>query len=231
MSTKKQTIDWPHDLIDEILDYDDTKGVIYDYPQIAKYFITNWDIVKKSLTPREERMLELRYEEGKTLEEIAKIYGITRERVRQIIAKGIRRLKHHSRTNILFKDNERITERDSLIKQIDNEILELRKKLKYYQKANLKLELPEEIQNEVSSNVRIEDLDLSVRSFRCLKRAGIEFVSEITEKTEEELLKIRNLGRKSVKEIKQKLKQMNLSLKSSGSIFDDLIDDEEEWYE
>lgn len=229
MSNKKQMIDWPHDLIDELIVREDDRGIIYDYPQIVKYFTTNWDIVKKTLTPREERILELRYEEGKTLDEIAKIYGITRERVRQIIAKGIMRLKHSSRTNILFRDNERITERDSLIKQIDDEILELRKKLKYYRKANLKLELPEEIQNDVSLNVRIEDLDLSTRSFRCLERAGIEFVNEITEKTEEEMMKIRNLGRKSLKEIKQKLKEMNLSLK--GNIFDDLIDDEEEWYE
>lgn len=229
MNNKKQMIDWPHDLLDELIVRKDDRSIIYDYPQIVKCFTTNWDIVKKTLTPREEEILELRYEEGKTLEEIAKIYGITRERVRQIITKGIMRLKHSSRTNILFRDNERITERDSLIKQIDDEILELRKKLKYYQEANLKLELPEKIQNDVSLNLRIEDLDLSTRSFRCLERAGIEFVSEITEKTEEEMMKIRNLGRKSLKEIKQKLKEMNLSLKEN--IFDDLIDDEDEWYE
>ena len=51
----------------------------------------------------------------------------------------------------------------------------------------------------------IEDLDLSVRSYNCLKRAGIQTVEELTQKTEEEMMRVRNLGKKSLKEVKDKL--------------------------
>lgn len=59
----------------------------------------------------------------------------------------------------------------------------------------------------------IEDLDLSVRSYNCLKRAGINTVDELIHKTEEEMLKVRNLGRKSLEEVKQKLESLGLSLR------------------
>jgi len=58
----------------------------------------------------------------------------------------------------------------------------------------------------------IEDLDLSVRSYNCLKRAGIHTLGELIEKSEEDMMKVRNLGKKSLKEVKQKLEEMNLSL-------------------
>jgi DNA-directed RNA polymerase subunit alpha len=58
----------------------------------------------------------------------------------------------------------------------------------------------------------IEDLDLSVRSYNCLKRAGINTLGELIEKSEEDMMRVRNLGKKSLKEVKQKLEEMNLSL-------------------
>jgi DNA-directed RNA polymerase subunit alpha len=58
----------------------------------------------------------------------------------------------------------------------------------------------------------IEDLDLSVRSYNCLKRAGIHTLGELIEKTEEDMMKVRNLGKKSLKEVKTKLEELNLSL-------------------
>lgn len=58
----------------------------------------------------------------------------------------------------------------------------------------------------------IEDLDLSVRSYNCLKRAGIHTLGELIEKTEEDMMKVRNLGKKSLKEVKQKLEELSLGL-------------------
>ena len=76
---------------------------------------------------------------------------------------------------------------------------------------------------------KIEDLDLSVRSYNCLKRANINTVGELAQKTEEEMMKVRNLGRKSLKEVVLKLREIGLDLKSStGLIFDDEADDEDE---
>ncbi|ALD71619.1 MULTISPECIES: DNA-directed RNA polymerase subunit alpha [Streptococcus] len=60
----------------------------------------------------------------------------------------------------------------------------------------------------------IEELDLSVRSYNCLKRAGINTVYDLTEKTEPEMMKVRNLGRKSLEEVKVKLTDLGLGLKN-----------------
>ncbi len=61
----------------------------------------------------------------------------------------------------------------------------------------------------------IEDLDLSVRSYNCLKRAGINTVEELIMRTEEDMMKVRNLGKKSLEEVVQKLEEMGLSLRKS----------------
>ena len=60
----------------------------------------------------------------------------------------------------------------------------------------------------------IEDLDLSVRSYNCLKRAGIQTVEELTQKTEDEMMRVRNLGKKSLKEVKEKIYDLGLTFKS-----------------
>ena len=71
----------------------------------------------------------------------------------------------------------------------------------------------EETQKEKMLEMTIEELDLSVRSYNCLKRAGINTVQELTNKSEAEMIKVRNLGRKSLEEVKQKLIDLNLDLR------------------
>ncbi|KYD20695.1 DNA-directed RNA polymerase subunit alpha [Caldibacillus debilis] len=71
----------------------------------------------------------------------------------------------------------------------------------------------EEDQKEKVLEMAIEELDLSVRSYNCLKRAGINTVQELTNKTEEDMMKVRNLGRKSLEEVKSKLAELGLSLR------------------
>ena len=75
--------------------------------------------------------------------------------------------------------------------------------------------IKEEVQvvENVFENMPIEELDLSVRSNNCLKRAAIATVAELTQKTEEEMMKVRNLGKKSLKEVKDKLLELGLSFK------------------
>lgn len=80
------------------------------------------------------------------------------------------------------------------------------------------IEIMIEKEEDTEDNVlemTIEELDLTVRSHNCLKRAGIVSVQELILKTEEEMMKVRNLGTKSLVEIKQKLASLGLSLKSS----------------
>lgn len=73
----------------------------------------------------------------------------------------------------------------------------------------------EEDKKEKVLEMTIEELDLSVRSYNCLKRAGINTVEELTQKTEEDMMKVRNLGKKSLEEVQSKLAELNLSLKKS----------------
>ncbi|NMD43491.1 MAG: DNA-directed RNA polymerase subunit alpha, partial [Firmicutes bacterium] len=74
----------------------------------------------------------------------------------------------------------------------------------------------EEEDLEKKLEMTIEDLDLSVRSYNCLKRAGINTVGELIARTEEELMKVRNLGKKSFEEVERKLSELNLSLHEIG---------------
>jgi DNA-directed RNA polymerase subunit alpha len=71
----------------------------------------------------------------------------------------------------------------------------------------------EEDQKEKVMEMTIEELDLSVRSYNCLKRAGINTVQELSNKSEEDMMKVRNLGRKSLEEVKVKLADLGLSLR------------------
>ena len=73
----------------------------------------------------------------------------------------------------------------------------------------------EEDQKEKALEMTIEELELSVRSFNCLKRASINTVEELTARTEEEMMKVRNLGKKSLDEVKAKLAELGLSLRPS----------------
>ena len=73
----------------------------------------------------------------------------------------------------------------------------------------------EESKKEKILEMNIEDLDLSVRSYNCLKRAGINTVEELVQRDEDEMMKVRNLGRKSLEEVQQKLSALGLSLRAS----------------
>lgn len=73
----------------------------------------------------------------------------------------------------------------------------------------------EEDQKEKALEMTIDELELSVRSFNCLKRAAINTVEELTERTEEDMMKVRNLGKKSLDEVKAKLEELGLGLKPS----------------
>jgi DNA-directed RNA polymerase subunit alpha len=71
----------------------------------------------------------------------------------------------------------------------------------------------EEDKKEKVLEMTIEELDLSVRSYNCLKRAGINTVEELTDRSEEDMMKVRNLGKKSLEEVKHKLHDLGLGLK------------------
>ena len=93
--------------------------------------------------------------------------------------------------------------------------------LRIFEKANEITDEMESVMKSTSSEVvnkgmimMIEDLDLSVRSYNCLKRAGIQTVEELTQKSEDDMMRVRNLGKKSLKEVRDKLAELQLGFKS-----------------
>ncbi len=74
---------------------------------------------------------------------------------------------------------------------------------------------PENDNRDKVLEMTIEELDLSVRAFNCLKRASINTVGELVQRNQEDMMKVRNLGKKSLEEVEQKLQGLGLSLKSS----------------
>jgi DNA-directed RNA polymerase subunit alpha len=80
----------------------------------------------------------------------------------------------------------------------------------------MNMEVMSEVQQDTGNKVldmTIEELDLSVRSYNCLKRAGIQTVQELAAKSEDDMIKVRNLGKKSLKEVKEKLIELGLGFK------------------
>lgn len=82
----------------------------------------------------------------------------------------------------------------------------------------MNMEIMSEVTTDSTNKVldmTIEELDLSVRSYNCLKRAGIQTVQELADKSEDEMIKVRNLGKKSLKEVKEKLHELGLGFRPS----------------
>ncbi|MBQ8254700.1 MAG: DNA-directed RNA polymerase subunit alpha [Clostridia bacterium] len=115
--------------------------------------------------------------------------------------------------NVLTNGTISAKEAISLAAKILNEHLNLFVNLSdEAQKIDVLVERPETVKEKVLE-MTIEELDMSVRSFNCLKRAGIDTVEDLTNKTEEDMIKVRNLGKKSLEEVIQKLHSLGLDLK------------------
>jgi len=119
------------------------------------------------------------------------------------------RLTLEVRTNGIISAKEAI----SLGAKILNEHLNLFVNLSDEAKKAEILVEREETAKEKILEMTIEELDMSVRSFNCLKRAGIDTVEDLTSRTEEEMMKVRNLGKKSLEEVIQKLESLGLALR------------------
>jgi DNA-directed RNA polymerase subunit alpha len=111
-------------------------------------------------------------------------------------------------TNSSIKPDEAISLGAKILSEHLNLFIDLSDKAK---NAEIMVE-KEETKKEKVLEMTIEELDLSVRSYNCLKRAGINTVEDLTNRTEEDMMKVRNLGKKSLEEVLQKLSALNLSL-------------------
>lgn len=174
-----------------------------------------------------------------TLEDVALKYGVGRERIRQIEAKAIRKLLHHRyrqkrleeemvrKHKVTFFDYNGDIVKEEMVEEGKDAtpprmtktfILAFAEWNKSYKNIRGETHIGaiygniEEVgkQEDLIEEKDIEFLNLSVRAYRCLKRGNIHTVGELALKTEEELMRVRNLGRKSLREIKQKLEENGL---------------------
>ena len=186
-------IDYPYNLVEEVCEEEELATT--DLLGSVEYALF-------SLTDRERDITHLYYRDGKTLEEIGKIYGVTRERIRQVVAKAVRKLKHPSRRKYIELGVLGVIEK--MKEEYAEKVAELTEKMLYLTNitdANMntvieKCELAKKTETE-----KIENFDFSVRTYNCLCRAGKRTLGDVARMSYTELNHVRNLGRKSILEI------------------------------
>lgn len=186
--------------------------------EMMKYPTDGIDYVLSTLTEREQKVIQLRFVDGLSLKDTGKAFNVTKERIRQVEAKALRKLRHPSRTNIIKEGLTAVKAKEEAkgrlvraTEELNVEIEKVRKETKLLQEimatgrpiAEAEAVIHEHFKNW---NVDIENMDLSVRAYNCLKRAGFNKVCDLVGMTREKFMKVRNLGRKSMEEVIEKLK-------------------------
>ena len=218
---------YPFNLIQAI--YGVSKTIYMTDEKSTKEIIDNVDyILDNNMKPDEATIIRMRFRGRLRLDAVATSLGVSRERIRQKELKALRKLRHPSRTSAIFtpfKVSEQIKEKTEVLEQKNKELSEL------ISKSLDRIDILSNALKTVGAQVtvaidnpdaelavllarKIEDIDFSVRASNCMRRAGIETLKDLTEKTENEMLNIRNLGRKAFDEIKEKMLSFGLTFMS-----------------
>ena len=138
-------------------------------------------------------------------------FNVEKTRVENVNVASFDKLEIEVTTNGSITAKEALAIASKMMIEHLNVVVELSEKAS---ETDYMVEAEDDTQNR-KLEMTIDELDLTVRSYNCLKRAGINTVLQLSEKTEEDMIKVRNLGRKSLKEIKEKLEQLGLSFKKN----------------
>lgn len=183
MLKKEIRYDYPRNLMASIMQQEDYNDKLPAVEDVNNTLLT--------LLPNEKDIIEYRYKDGLTLKETGEIVGVTKERIRQIELRALRKLRHKSRLNNLVYVQVKVSDYNALL----NEVRKLRAQV-----AGLMIEMdtnPDFILKS-TKQVDIADLNLSNRPYNCLIRAGIRTIGDILT---HDLRKVRNLGKKSLYEV------------------------------
>jgi RNA polymerase sigma factor (sigma-70 family) len=184
----------------------------------ASDFDECYNFALSTLTEREAQIIRYRFEEDMTLEAVGRIYNLTRDRIRQIEAKALRKLRHPDRMRIFTEGKEYIDNYQRYIaaeQAYQKKVVAARKIKLMADEVEKRLNEPvtEEDINEPDVDVDIADVGFSARTFSCLKRHGIYKLYELDGYSTKELLRIRNLGTRSVEEIVRKCAEYGVTIK------------------
>lgn len=185
--------------------------------KIPNVYLQGIRLAISTLTEREETVIRLRFKDKLTLENVGKQIGTTRERARQIEAKALRKMRHPDRQRMMLAvpvaEVDEVRTKYTALKE-QHELL-----IKAFELISGKATTPESVEKIAEAAVwmqtNIENMDFSVRTYNCLRRAGKDTLKDLVEMTEEELRGVRNLGRKSVDEVVYTLEQHGLTLKGA----------------
>ena len=203
--------EYPQNLIEAIID-DNSQQLPCDFNQTLAYILAG-------MSEREQRVIEMYFRYNMTYMQIGKTFNVTQERIRQIKEKAIRKLRHPSRLNLLKTgirnqirdayDKGRQETTNTYLKVMTNKISKIENTLKINtDNDNTKIPI---------KPTSIEDINLSVRSYNVLKRAGCNTLESIAKLSRNEFTKIRNLGQRSAEEILEKLHEHGLMLRDENS--------------
>lgn len=228
---KTDHLEYPETLLVQLDITPEAFGNYYD--EIIPNFNENIKRIldKEMFSDRERYCLMAYYKDVRDLGDIGKSLGVTRERIGQIIGKAVRKLNHPTNRDMLLQGKDKfelisINEKEEIIK-------EFKEKIGYdliiewignHEITEELLDVCHSIINTYNNEPKgqeettIEDLDLSVRSYNCLKRWGINTLKDLTSMTRDDMMKVRNLGRKSLKEVESKLNEIGLSFKENEEV-------------
>jgi len=176
------------------------------------YDILGFQKLIAELSDREQRVIELRYRFGMTLEGAGKEMQVTRERVRQVEIKAIRKLsmnihRFQKPGQVEVHDYEELLRENQVLRSAFDNLVGVIHDV-YPQILDKVKEAQRKAEADLMENRDIEELELSVRSYNCLKRAGLNTVGKVIEYDQNpktSWLKVRNLGRKSIEEIRKRM--------------------------
>lgn len=180
-TTKKDHLKWPLNMFADI-DREYFRGCIF-FNETPEKFDENWDEVSQTITEREKLFVEEHYKNNRRYQEIATRYNLSRERVRQILNKAIRKLRHKSRITVLIG-----------------------KKQKTVENAD---EYVQEKVGILDEDIAFCEPDLSVRAFNALKRNGINTKRELALLTKDQVMDMRNVGKVTCEEIVKHIEKIH----------------------
>lgn len=184
------------------------------YEEIVPQFEKNFEDIKGILDEKEITILNRHYKLEESIAEIAKSFNCSRQYIDILEKRAIQKIIHNpKRIDILTckKNTYDIIckeEKDEIIKQLKEELT-----------YDIALEIVKEHDKAIANDVRnipIAELDISVRSFNCLRKSGIETLGEVASLTEWQILRIPAFGKKCLKEMRKTLKQYGLYFKEEG---------------